>query len=96
MRCTQVRRLSWHPSVAVWAGNNEIEGSFNWYSETRSNKQLFTGDYIALFIDTIKNIIRAVRPTRALGSMRNAHGSARACLHARAAAAMSSHAKHAR
>jgi beta-galactosidase/beta-glucuronidase len=57
----QVHRLSWHPSVGVWAGNNEIEGSFGWYAESRTNKQLFAGDYIALFVDTIRNIIKKVR-----------------------------------
>lgn len=57
----QVHRLSWHPSVAAWSGNNEIEGSLGWYSETRTNKQLFAGDYIALFVDTIRNIIKQVR-----------------------------------
>jgi beta-galactosidase/beta-glucuronidase len=57
----QVQRLSWHPSVGVWAGNNEIEGSLGWYSESRTNKQLFAGDYIALFVDTIRNVIKKVR-----------------------------------
>jgi beta-galactosidase/beta-glucuronidase len=57
----QVHRLSWHPSVGVWAGNNEIEGSLGWYAESRTNKQLFAGDYIALFVDTIRNIIKKVR-----------------------------------
>lgn len=57
----QVHRASWHPSIGVWAGNNEIEGSLGWYSESRTNKQLFAGDYIALFVDTIRNIIKKVR-----------------------------------
>lgn len=31
----QVRRLATHPSVAVWAGNNENEAAItgNWYSK---------------------------------------------------------------
>lgn len=58
--CVQVERVSWHPSVGIWAGNNEIEGSFNWYAESRSNKQLFAGDYNTLFVDTIRRIIREV------------------------------------
>jgi beta-galactosidase/beta-glucuronidase len=56
----QVQRLSWNPSVAIWGGNNEIEGSLNWYAESRSNRALFANDYQALFIDTIRKEIRAV------------------------------------
>lgn len=56
----QVQRLSWHPSVAIWGGNNEIEGSLNWYAESRSNRALFANDYEALFINTIRKEIRAV------------------------------------
>jgi beta-mannosidase len=56
----QVQRLSWNPSVAIWGGNNEIEGSLNWYAESRSNRALFSIDYQALFIDTIRREIRAV------------------------------------
>uniref|UniRef100_A0A383W609 beta-mannosidase n=1 Tax=Tetradesmus obliquus TaxID=3088 RepID=A0A383W609_TETOB len=61
----QVHRASWHPSVGVWAGNNEIEGSLSWYSESRTNKQLFAGDYIALFVDTIRSIIKKDQPSMA-------------------------------
>lgn len=56
----QLQRLSWHPSVAIWGGNNEIEGSLNWYAESRSNRALFANDYEALFINTIRKEIRAV------------------------------------
>jgi hypothetical protein len=63
----QVHRASWHPSVGVWAGNNEIEGSLGWYSESRTNKQLFAGDYISLFVDTIRNIIKKVCCWQAVG-----------------------------
>lgn len=56
----QLQRTSWHPSVAIWGGNNEIEGSLNWYAESRSNRAMFANDYQALFIDTIRREIRAV------------------------------------
>lgn len=56
----QLQRTSWHPSVAIWGGNNEIEGSLNWYAESRSNRAMFANDYQALFIDTIRKEIRAV------------------------------------
>ena len=57
----QAQRLSWHPSVAIWGGNNEIEGSLNWYAESRSNRALFSNDYQALFVDTIRKQLRQVR-----------------------------------
>lgn len=57
---TQAQRLSWHPSVGIWGGNNEIEGSLNWYAESRSNRALFANDYQALFIDTIRTGLRKV------------------------------------
>ena len=34
----QVRRLSSHPSVVVWSGNNENEAALGgWFVETRKN-----------------------------------------------------------
>jgi beta-galactosidase/beta-glucuronidase len=59
----QIQRTSWHPSVAIWGGNNEIEGSLNWYAESRSNRAMFANDYQALFVDTIRREIRAVSHT---------------------------------
>ncbi|KAF8058425.1 hypothetical protein HT031_005549 [Scenedesmus sp. PABB004] len=33
----QAERLSWHPSVAVWCGNNELELSYEWGNNTLVN-----------------------------------------------------------
>ena len=56
----QVRRLNGHASLAIWGGNNEIEASFEWYAATRSNLQLFTADFMALFVDTIGGVLDKV------------------------------------
>lgn len=51
----QIIRLQYHPSIAIWAGNNENEIALrnNWYS-TASNFSLFKEDYIKLYADVIK------------------------------------------
>lgn len=51
----QVRRLANHPSIALWAGNNENELALmtNWYG-THNNLTLYKSDYIKLYIDTIQ------------------------------------------
>ncbi|XP_063224115.1 beta-mannosidase-like [Bacillus rossius redtenbacheri] len=61
----QVRRLQSHPSVAVWAGNNENEGALrdNWYG-TGSDFQLYKKDYVTLYVDTIMKSVQATDGTR--------------------------------
>jgi beta-galactosidase/beta-glucuronidase len=53
-------RLSSHPSIVVWGGNNEIETSLGWYDETRSNPHLFAVDYAALFLGVIQTEVEQV------------------------------------
>jgi beta-mannosidase len=57
----QVKRLNSHPSIALWAGNNENEVALmtNWYG-THSNLTLYKDDYIKLYIDTIEPELRKV------------------------------------
>ncbi|RZC37633.1 beta-mannosidase-like, partial [Asbolus verrucosus] len=52
----QVKRLYNHPSIAVWAGNNENEVALmtNWYG-TQNNITTYKTDYIKLYIDTIQS-----------------------------------------
>lgn len=58
----QAQRLSWHPSVALWCGNNEIDLSYEWSNSTvlRSNRNMFVVDYQAVFIDTVRKNIKQV------------------------------------
>ena len=61
----QMRRLSRHPSILIWAGNNENEAALrqNWYG-TASRFDSYKSDYIKLYIDTIKTIINEEDPSR--------------------------------
>lgn len=61
----QAQRLSWHPSIALWCGNNEIDLSYEWSNSTllRSNRNMFVVDYQAVFIDTVRKNIKQVRTT---------------------------------
>ncbi|XP_060805160.1 beta-mannosidase [Amyelois transitella] len=53
-----VIRLQHHPSVALWAGNNENEVALrgNWYN-TISQFDRYKEDYIKLYVDTIRPIV---------------------------------------
>ena len=48
-------RLKHHPSIALWAGNNENEAALakNWYS-TNKDKQLYEKDYKMLYTGLFK------------------------------------------
>ena len=61
----QVRRLQHHPSIAIWAGNNENELALrdNWYG-TYSQYGRYKDDYIKLYVNIIKNITAAQDSTR--------------------------------
>ncbi|XP_059150316.1 beta-mannosidase-like [Physella acuta] len=61
----QVRRLKSHPSVIVWAGNNENEKGLrqNWFN-TEKNFTLYYNDYIDLYVKTIKPFVNEEDPSR--------------------------------
>ena len=61
----QVRRLQHHPSVALWAGNNENEIALNgnWY-DTDKNFTVYKDDYIKLYVDTIMDVVSKEDPQR--------------------------------
>lgn len=61
----QVRQLQHHPSIALWAGNNENEAALhdNWYG-TASNYSIYKEDYIKLYVETIRPVVNAADPSR--------------------------------
>lgn len=63
----QAERLSWHPSVAVWCGSNELELSYEWPNNTmiRSNRNMFVSDLMANVL-TLRKAIKKVRLAGAL------------------------------
>ncbi|KAM3960469.1 beta-mannosidase [Aphomia sociella] len=56
-----VIRLQYHPSVAVWAGNNENEGALrdNWYG-TQSQFEKYKEEYIKLYVETMRPIVESL------------------------------------
>lgn len=60
-----VRRIQSHPSVAIWATNNENEAALrqNWYG-TNGNYDKFERDYKMLYIDTVRDEVRKNDPWR--------------------------------
>ena len=61
----QVRRLQFHASIALWAGNNENEAALrgNWYG-TDERFEDYKADYIKLYVDTIKEVVSEEDPDR--------------------------------
>lgn len=41
----QVRRLSSHPSIALWCGDNELVGALTWFEESRDNRDRYLVAY---------------------------------------------------
>ncbi|XP_026742954.1 beta-mannosidase-like [Trichoplusia ni] len=60
-----VLRLQHHPSIAVWAGNNENEVALrgNWYGTSKDFKK-YEAEYIKLYVDTIRPIVETLDPER--------------------------------
>tara|TARA_R110002020_G_scaffold48818_2_gene139120 strand:- start:2245 stop:4671 length:2427 start_codon:yes stop_codon:yes gene_type:complete len=44
----QIRRLSGHPSMALWCGDNEVIGALTWYPEARANRDRYLAIYARL------------------------------------------------
>ena len=60
-----VRRLHHHPSVALWAGNNENEVAIlGWWPEIKDRKELYDNEYRKLYVDTVRRIVLEEDQTR--------------------------------
>jgi beta-mannosidase len=59
----QVRRLSHHASIAIWCGDNEVIGSIQWYSETKSDPARYIANYDRLN-SMLGNIVEDEDPGR--------------------------------
>ncbi|MBC7280081.1 glycoside hydrolase family 2 protein [Hoeflea sp.] len=44
----QIRRLSGHPCLALWCGDNEVIGALTWYPEARANRDRYLAVYARL------------------------------------------------
>lgn len=60
----QVKRLSDHPSIALWCGNNEALGAITWYEESKKNPARYIVDYDRLTEGVLGRVIRALDPDR--------------------------------
>ena len=61
----QIQRLKHHPSIILWAGNNENEKALrqDWFG-IRDDFQRYYDDYVKLYVTTIKPIITALDSSR--------------------------------
>lgn len=57
----QYRRLGRHPSVVIWAANNENEAALrgNWYQTEGALFEQYHRDYVKLYVDTVRAAVRA-------------------------------------
>lgn len=58
----QVKRLSSHPSIALWCGDNELVGALNWFEESRENRDRYLVAYDRLN-RTIETALKKAAPT---------------------------------
>lgn len=63
----QVQRLQYHPSIILWAGNNENEMAIAgpWWPEVMAWNKKLREAYAKLYVDTIRPIVQILDPTRA-------------------------------
>ncbi|MGR5063819.1 beta-mannosidase [Photobacterium sp. DNB22_13_2] len=59
----QVRRLSDHPSLALWCGDNEVIGAIGWYPESKNNREKYVVNYDRLN-NMLAQVVEQEDPTR--------------------------------
>ncbi|XP_043272252.1 beta-mannosidase [Venturia canescens] len=59
-----VLRLKHHPSIVIWAGNNENEAAIfgNWYGTGKA--PIYKKDYVKLYVNVIKEEVEKLDPRR--------------------------------
>ncbi|WP_454849745.1 beta-mannosidase [Rhizobium binxianense] len=57
----QVRRLSSHPSIALWCGDNELVGALTWFDESRKDRDRYLVSYDRLN-RTIEQALKKAAP----------------------------------
>ncbi|PYE27062.1 beta-mannosidase [Rhizobium sp. PP-CC-3A-592] len=57
----QVRRLSSHPSIALWCGDNELVGALTWFEESRKDRDRYLVSYDRLN-RTIETTMKTAAP----------------------------------
>lgn len=62
---TQIRRLQHHPSILLWASNNENEAALrgNWYG-TAHDFELYKKDYVMLYVEALRTTVLKEDPSR--------------------------------
>jgi len=60
----QIRRLRHHCSIALWCGNNECLGAFDWFEETKRNRDRYLVDYDRLYEGVIGKAVDELDPAR--------------------------------
>jgi beta-mannosidase len=61
----QVRRLQYHPSIALWCGNNENEEAIRWIGkQDRDLLVTYAAEYDRLFMGTIEPVLAVEDSTR--------------------------------
>jgi beta-mannosidase len=60
----QVKRLSHHPCIALWCGNNEALGAIGWYEESKKNPARYIVDYDRLTEGVLGRVIKSLDPDR--------------------------------
>ncbi|MEX2444771.1 MAG: glycoside hydrolase family 2 protein [Alkalispirochaeta sp.] len=61
---SQVKRLTSHPSIALWCGNNENIGALGWFEESLTNPGRYLIDFDRLNNGVVGREVRALDDTR--------------------------------